>query len=94
MNKEQNLITEEEPIPEEYKDLIIPNQNNISENNPNNLKPKVVISSNPQINNITMINNNMQVQNLNTLQSYVIYQIKLLKIFILKSGNKGIVIAE
>ena len=64
MNKEQNLITEEEPIPEEYKDLIIPNQNNISENNPNNLKPKVVISSNPQINNITMINNNIQVQNL------------------------------
>ena len=64
MNKEQNLITEEEPIPEEYKDLIIPNQNNISENNPNNLKPKVVISSNPQINNITMINKNIQVQNL------------------------------
>ena len=64
-NKEQYLVTEEEPIPEEFKDLIIPNQNNISENNPNNLKPKVVISSNPQINNITMINKNVQVQNLN-----------------------------
>jgi len=65
MNKEQYLITEEEPIPEEFKDLIIPNQNNISENNPKNLKPKVVISSNPQINNITMINKDIQVQNLN-----------------------------
>jgi hypothetical protein len=56
MNKEQYLVTEEEPIPEEFKDLIIPNQNNIPENNQNNLKPKAVISSNPQINNITMIN--------------------------------------
>ena len=65
MNKEQYLVTEEEPIPEEFKDLIIPNQNNISENNPDDLKPKAVILSNPQINNITMINKNVQSQNLN-----------------------------
>lgn len=64
INKEQYLTTEEEPIPEEFKELIIPNKNNISENNPNNLKPKVIVSSNPQINNITMINKNIQVQKL------------------------------
>ena len=65
MNKEQYLISEEEPIPEEYKDFNFPNENNISENIQNNSKPNAVISSNPQINSIQMINTNIQVQNLN-----------------------------
>ena len=52
--KEDLLSTEEEPIPEEYKEHRIPN--NISQNSQGISKPNVVISSDPQINNISFIN--------------------------------------
>ena len=53
VKKEEILSTEEEPIPEEYKENRIYNHNN---NNQNNYKPNLVISSNPQTNNISIIN--------------------------------------
>ena len=59
---EECLITEEEPIPEEYKEHRILNQSNISKNNQGNSKPNSVISLNPQSNNISSIN---QIQNKN-----------------------------
>ena len=57
-NKEECLINEEEPIPEEYKDHRIINQNNISKNNQDYSKPHSVVSLNPQTNNISIINKN------------------------------------
>ena len=56
MKKENFLSTEEEPIPEEYKEHRIQSQNDISQNSQGNSKPNVVISSDPQTNNITFIN--------------------------------------
>ena len=65
-NKEECLINEEEPIPEEYKDHRIINQNNISNNNQDNSKPNTIVSLNPQSNNISKINN---IQNKNLIIS-------------------------
>ena len=69
-NKENCLIIEEEPIPEEYKDHRITNQNNISQSVQDNSKPNIVISSNPQTNNISVINKtqNQTIENSNVNQ--------------------------
>ena len=65
-NKEECLLNEEEPVPEEYKDHRIIIQNNISSNNQDNSKPNTIISLNPQNNNISKINN---IQNKNIINS-------------------------
>ena len=56
VKKEEPLITEEEPIPEEYKENRITNQSNVSQNLKENIKLNPVISSSPQTNNISEIN--------------------------------------
>ena len=56
IKKDEFLSTEEEPIPEEYKDHRIQCPNNINQNNSDNSKPNIVISSIPQTNNISFIN--------------------------------------
>ena len=65
-NKEECLLNEEEPVPEEYKDHRIIIQNSISNNNQDNSKPNTIISLNPQNNNISKINN---IQNKNIINS-------------------------
>ena len=56
VKKEEILSTEEEPVPEEYKEKRIYNQNDINNNNQNSFKPNLVLSSHPQTNNISFIN--------------------------------------
>ena len=63
-NHEQCLTTEEEPIPEEYKDHRIQNKNNIFQNKEENLKPNLVITTNPQVNNIASINQSQDKNNM------------------------------
>ena len=56
VKKEDFLSIEEEPIPEEYKEHRIQNQNNISQNSQGISKPNIVMSADPQTNNISFIN--------------------------------------
>ena len=56
VKKEELLSTEEEPVPEEYKENRFYNQNDLNRNNQNDYKPNIVLSSNPQTNNISFIN--------------------------------------
>ena len=53
--KEEILLTEEEPVPEEYKDHRLTNENNNSQNTKKQLELNQVIPSSPQTNNISTI---------------------------------------
>ena len=55
-NKGEILLTEEEPVPEEYKEHRTTSQNNISQSMKEDLKLNPIISSSPQTNNISEIN--------------------------------------
>ena len=68
-NKEEILLTEEEPIPEEYKDHRITNQNNISQSMKEDIKLSPIVSSNPQTNNISAINQKQTTKNSNILKN-------------------------
>ncbi len=69
-NKGEILLTEEEPVPEEYKEHRTTNQNNISQSKKEDLKLNPIISSSPQTNNILEMNQqkNQTINNLNSNQ--------------------------
>ena len=69
-NKQEILLTEEEPVPEEYKEHRITNQNNSSQNMKENVKLNQIILSSPQSNNIKAINQqqNQTIDNSNSNQ--------------------------
>ena len=69
-NKGEILLTEEEPVPEEYKEHRTTNQNNISQSMKEDLKLNPIISSSPQTNNILEMNQqkNQTINNLNSNQ--------------------------
>ena len=77
--KQENFLSlEEEPIPEEYKEPRIKNQNNISQNSKGISKPNIVISSDPQTNNISFINKpkNNEIKIINSNQDKIILENK------------------